>query len=126
MSRIQQWFVGAGMRVMLERCWGGRVVVWLSSRALACGMSSGRVWRRTGSKAAIVVARDIISLLVAACSSGRVERWEGKLSNVARWRLVSAGQMYCFVLSACCARARCWICQVLLVGGMVVVKWVDR
>lgn len=104
---------------MLARCWAGRVVAWLSRSAWACGMSSGRAWRRTGSNAAIVVARDIISLLVAACSSGRVERWEGKLSRVARCGLVSAGQVYCFVLSACCARARCWMCQVLFVGGMM-------
>lgn len=86
-------------------------------------MSSGRAWRRTGSKAAIVVARDIISFLVAACSSGRVERREGKLRRVARWGLVSAGHMYC-LSAGWCARARCWMCQVLLVGGMVVVGWV--
>lgn len=110
---------------MLARCSGGMVVACLSRRAWASGMSSGRAWRRTGSKAAIVVARDIISLLVAEWSSGRVERREGKLSRVARWGLVSAGQMYCFVLSCCCARARCWMCQVLLVGGMMVVGWVS-
>lgn len=105
---------------MFARCWDDSVVC-LSRRACACGMSSGRVWRRTGSKVAIAVARDIISLRVAALSSGRVERREGKLSRVARWGLVSAGQMNCFVLSGWCVRAWCWMCQVLLVGGMVVI-----
>lgn len=71
-----------------------------------------------------MVAREIISLLVLACSSGRVERREGKLRRVARWVLVSAGRMYCFALSAWSERARCWMCQILLVGGMVAVGWV--
>lgn len=111
------------MRARLARCWGARLMVCLSRRTWACGISSGRMWRRTGSKTAIVAARDIISLLVAAWSSGRVERCEGKLRRVAMWGLVSARQVYCFVLSRCCARARCCMCQVLLVGGMVVVRW---
>jgi hypothetical protein len=115
-SRIQTWFVGAAIRVI---GYGVPVCLWVSRRAWAWGWSSGRTCRRTGSKVAIVFARFMISLLVLWCSSGRRERRDGKLRRVARCGFVSAGQVYCCI--AAWVLARCWMCQILLFGGIVVV-----
>lgn len=116
MSRIQTWFVGAGIRVIGYAVLG----FWCAfKRDWAWGRSSGRTCRRTGSKVAIVFARFIISVLVFSCSSGRRERRDGKLRRVARWGVVSAGQVYFWVVAW--VLVRCWMCQVLLVGGIVVV-----
>jgi hypothetical protein len=82
----------------------------------ASGISSGLMWRRTGSKAAIVVARVIISFLVLRWSSGKVERAEGKLRSVAMCLVVSDGYMYFLAISAAWF---CLMCQILLVGGIV-------
>ena len=115
-SRIQQWCVGAGMSVMLARCAAGVESLRSARWACALDISSGLVCRRTGSKAAIVVARLIISFLVLRCSSGKVEGGEGKLRSVAMCGVVSDGQIYLLSISSA---SWCLICQILLVGGMV-------
>lgn len=75
--------------------WVGLSLLELDSRRLemrfwAFERSSGRAWRRTGSKAAIVHARSMISVQVLLYKAGKVEQRVGKPRIVARWGVVSA------------------------------------